>query len=107
MRLMVLSLALPLALILAPAAIAADVTLQGKVVCARCTLKKADAHECQNVVVVDEDGKDVEYYMARNSVAETFGEVCTSTIKATVTGAVSEKDGRKWITPSRIEPAKS
>ena len=107
MKLMAPALALSIAFAFVSATMAADVTLEGKVVCARCTLKKADAHECQNVLVVDEDGKDVEYYMARNEVAETFGEVCTSTIKATVTGAVSEKDGRKWITPSRIEPAKS
>lgn len=108
MRLMVPALALVLALAFTPATPAADVTLEGKVVCARCTLKKTDAKECQNVLVVpDKDGKDVEYYVARNDVSESFGEVCTSTIKVTVTGAVSEKAGRKWITASRIEPTKS
>lgn len=107
MRRIAPALALLLALVCAQAALAADVTLEGKIVCARCTLKKPDAHECQNVLLVpDADGKDVEYYVARNDVAEDFGEVCTSTIKATVTGSVSEEDGRRWITPSRIERPK-
>lgn len=84
------------------------VTLQGKVVCAKCTLKKDDAKECQNVLVVtDKDGKDVEYYITKNKVDEKFGEVCTDVRPATVTGTVSEKDGRKWITATKMERAKS
>jgi len=105
MRRIAPAVALLLALAFAGAAFAQEVTLEGKVVCARCTLKKPDAHECQNVLLVPDAaaGKDAEYYVASNDVAEDFGEVCTSTIKATVTGVVSEKDGRKWITPSRMD----
>ena len=94
-----------LALGLAAGAPAADeVTLEGKVACAKCTLKKPDAKECQNVLVVtDAAGKDVEYYVTKNDVDAKFGEVCMETPKATVTGVVSEKEGRKWITASRME----
>jgi hypothetical protein len=90
------------------AAAADEVTLEGKIACAKCTLKKADAKECQNVLLVkDADGKTAEYYITVNKTAEQFGEVCTNTTEAKVTGAVSEKDGRKWITASKVEASKS
>ncbi|HEY7509249.1 MAG TPA: DUF6370 family protein [Vicinamibacteria bacterium] len=81
-----------------------DVTLKGTIVCAKCTLKKADAKECQNVLLAkDADGKEVEYYMAKSEAADAVGEVCTGKKAVTVTGTVSEKDGRKWITASKVE----
>lgn len=101
----VVALAVGLTAVLAAAD---EVTLEGKIACAKCTLKKADAKECQNVLLVaDGDGKTAEYYIVVNEVAEEFGEVCTKTTKAKVTGAVSEKDGRKWITASKVETPKS
>jgi len=88
----------------APASAADEVTLKGTIVCAKCTLKKPDAKECQNVLLVPgPDGKKVEYYMASSKSADAVGEVCTETKEATVTGTVSEKDGRKWITASKVE----
>jgi hypothetical protein len=87
----------------APAAIA-DETFKGTLVCAQCGLKKPDAHECQDVLLV-EDGKGntAEYYITKNEVAEKSGEACTLKIPATVTGTVSQKDGKTWLTPSKIE----
>jgi len=98
-----------LAVGLAAVLVAADeVTLEGKIACAKCTLKKADAKECQNVLLVKQgDGKTTEYYIVVNEAAEEFGEVCTNTTEAKVTGTVSEKDGRKWITASKVETSKS
>jgi len=98
-----------LAVGLAAMLVAADeVTLEGKIACAKCTLKKADANECQNVLLVKEgDGKTAEYYIVVNEAAEKFGEVCTNTTEAKVTGTVSEKEGRKWITASKVEASKS
>ena len=82
----------------------ADEVYSGTLVCAKCALNKADAHECQDVLIVaDATGAKTEYYVTKNEVAEKSGEACTLEIKATVTGTVSEKDGRKWITPSKIE----
>lgn len=81
-----------------------EVTLKGTIVCAKCTLKKPDAKECQNVLLAPgTDGKDVEYYMARSKAADAVGEVCTEKKDVTVTGTVAEKDGRKWITASKVE----
>jgi hypothetical protein len=86
------------------AAWADEVTFSGTIVCAKCTLKKGDAKECQNVLLVPgADGKDVEYYLAKSKAADAVGEVCTGKKAVTVTGTVSEKDGRKWITASKVE----
>ena len=81
-----------------------EVTLKGTIVCAKCTLKKPDAKECQNVLLVPgADGKKVEYYLAPSKSADAVGEICMESKAATVTGTVSEKDGRKWITASKVE----
>jgi hypothetical protein len=104
-RLFILSAALlTVSLAASPLVAFADEALSGTLVCAKCALNKADAHECQDVLIVaDAKGAKTEYYVTKNEVAEKSGEACTLEIKATVTGTVSEKDGRKWITPSKIE----
>jgi hypothetical protein len=87
----------------APAA--ADEVFKGTLVCAQCELRKADAHECQDVLLV-EDGKGttLEYYITKNDVAVKSGEACTLRIPATVTGTVEKgKDGKTWLTPTKIE----
>lgn len=92
---------------LAVPAWAAEETLTGKIMCAMCTLKKADAKECQDVLVVtDAKGGTTEYYVEKNAVAKKAGDVCTGAVAATITGTVSEKDGRKWIAASKIEHTK-
>jgi hypothetical protein len=109
MRFVLLAVVVAVALAFGGAAMAADaVTLDGKVVCAKCQLKKADAKECQNVLVVkDKDGGDVQYYLARSEAADKFGMVCMKEKKVTVTGTVTEKDGRRWITATKIDEAAS
>jgi hypothetical protein len=92
---------------LAGIASAADTTLTGSIMCAKCTLKKADAKECQDVLVVkDAKGEAKEYYIAKNDVSEKFGHTCTGEKPATVTGAVAEKDGKTWITATKMEEKK-
>ena len=89
---------------MAASALAAEpVTVTGKVMCAKCTLKKADAKECQDVLVVkDAAGATAEYYLVKNAVQEKFGHVCTGEKPAVVTGTVSEKDGKTWVTATKI-----
>jgi hypothetical protein len=102
-----LALALALVVGLAGVATAADTTLSGSVMCAKCTLKKADAKECQDVLVVkDAKGQAKEYYITKNDVLEKFGHTCTGEKPATVTGAVAEKDGKTWITATKMEEKK-
>ncbi len=101
-----IALALVVGLAGTPAAVE-ETTLSGKIVCAKCTLKKADATECQDVLVVKGDGDTTaEYYLVKNEVSEKFGHACSGEKAATVTGTVSEKDGKKWIAATKIEEAK-
>jgi hypothetical protein len=83
---------------------AEEKTFEGTLVCAKCYLKKPDAKECQDVLLVPgKDGAKTEYYISKNEVAEKSGEACTLEIKARVTGSVAQKDGKTWLTPSKIQ----
>jgi hypothetical protein len=83
---------------------AADEVFEGTLVCAMCGLKKPDAKACQDVLLVPEaSGTKREYYITKNDVAQAAGEVCTREIKATITGTLSEREGKTWLTPSKIE----
>lgn len=90
--------------IVSPFAAAEEKRFEGTLVCAMCKLKKEDAKGCQDVLLVtDASGAKAEYYITKNEVAKKSGEACTQEIKAKVTGTVAEKDGKTWLTPSRIE----
>jgi hypothetical protein len=82
---------------------AKTVTVTGKIVCAKCSLKKEDAKECQNVIVADDSGKTVEYYLVKNKLAEDFGHVCKGEKNVVATGTLSEKDGKTWITATKMD----
>jgi hypothetical protein len=91
------------AVALAVPVFAADDTFKGELVCAKCYLKKPDAKECQDVLLVkDANAATAEYYITKNTVAQESGEACTQAIPAVVIGTVTEKDGRKWLTASKI-----
>lgn len=96
-----------IALIFAVALVApalADEIYKGTLLCAQCALHKPDAHECQDVLLVDNGkGEKTEYYITKNDVAQKSGEACTLEIPAVVTGTVEKKDGKLWLTPSKIE----
>jgi len=91
------------ALALTVPALKADDTFKGEMVCAKCYLKRPDAKECQDVLMVkDATGATAEFYITKNTVATEAGEACMEPVPATVTGSVSEKDGRKWLTATKI-----
>ena len=90
------------ALAVAMPAFADDATFKGELVCAKCYLNKPDAKECQDVLLVKDGGKTTEYYITKNKVSQESGEACTSAIPATVTGTVAAKDGKQWLTATKI-----
>lgn len=100
-----LGLAVMLVLGFAATTAAEEMTLNGTIMCAKCKLKKVDADKCQDVLVVTEGDQKTEYYLAKSAAANSAGHQCTTEMKATVTGDVTEKDGKKWITASKIVKA--
>jgi hypothetical protein len=82
---------------------AAPVTVEGKLVCAKCTLEEKGQDKCQSVLL----SGDQKFYLVKNDVAEKDGHVCKGEKAVKVTGAVTEKDGRKWIEATEIAESKS
>ncbi len=84
----------------APAA--KEVTLEGTIQCAKCSLKETKT--CTTAIVVKEGDKNVTYYFADKGNGESYHEnVCGGGKEAgTVTGKEFEKDGKMWITPTKV-----
>lgn len=78
-----------------------DVTLNGKITCAKCDLKTDK--ECATVIVVKASGKDVVYYLDENNGKTNHSEICKASKEGTVTGKVSEKGGKKYITVTKVD----
>ncbi len=79
---------------------AADtVTLTGTALCAKCALHESD--KCQTVLEVkNADGKVDRYYFTSKKDHDKFCKGKTE--NATGPGTVSEKDGKKFITPETV-----
>jgi hypothetical protein len=81
----------------------AAVTLKGTLLCAKCFLGQGD--KCQNVLKVKEGEKETLYYLTPNDLSnDEHGKVCKEPKDGvTVTGTVEDKDGKKWLTASKID----
>lgn len=96
-----------LAGLLAIPAFAADkeVTITGEGMCTKCSMH--ETKKCGTAIQTQEDGKTVTYYVAKNGVSDDFHEnICKKNEKVTATGTVSEENGKKILTASKIEEAK-
>ena len=83
-----------------------EVTLKGTILCAKCVLKETKT--CTTAIQVKEGDKVVTYYLDDKGHKEDYHEKVCGGDKAegSVTGVVVEKDGKKWIKPSKVEYAK-
>src|SRR5258708_1247270 len=82
-----------------------EVTIKGEGKCGKCALK--ETAKCQNVIQVEENGKTVNYYLAKNEVSTSFHEnLCKESKKVTATGTVKEVDGKKEFTATKLELVK-
>jgi hypothetical protein len=83
-----------------------SVTLKGKFECSKCELH--ETADCGNVLAVKDGAKEVKYYLVDNELSKgEHKSICAAPKDGvTVTGTVSEKDGKKWLTATRIEMPK-
>ena len=81
------------------------VTLTGMMVCGKCKLHITK--KCQNVLQVESNGTNINYFLTQNKVSTDFHpNICQNDgEKATVTGTVQEKQGKEILTPTKIEAA--
>jgi hypothetical protein len=84
-----------------------ETTITGNMVCGKCTLHETAS--CQNVVQVMDGTNTMNYYLNQNDVSKAAHDpICHGdTEKVTVTGMVKEKDGKKTMTPTKIDVVKS
>jgi hypothetical protein len=82
---------------------AKEVTLTGTMKCAKCSMHVAK--DCADVLDVKDGDKTTDYYIAKNDTSKgVHKHICTEDKdKVTVTGTVSEKDGKKTIEATKIE----
>ena len=78
-----------------------DVTLKGEVACAKCVLKKSD--NCVATVVVKTGDREEIYYFDKESQDKYGKECCSEKRMARITGTAVEKDGKRWITVTKVE----
>ncbi len=75
-------------------------TLKGSIVCTKCEL--GETADCGNAIQVKAGGKTVTYYFLDKGKAEKYHrKICSGPAKGSVTGVVSEKEGKKYVTPSK------
>jgi hypothetical protein len=98
---MLLGLAVALVLVVAIQADDKEKTLKGTITCAKCDLKKEA--KCATVISVKEGGKDVVYYFDADSHKTNHKTICQEAKKGSVTGTVSEKDGKHTVKVSKVE----
>src|SRR5438067_11305939 len=80
-----------------------EVKLTGTMVCGSCGLN--EAKKCANVLQVKEGTKTVNYWLDDKGNKEEYHEgVCGGgkVENVTVTGTVSDKEGKKWINPTKV-----
>lgn len=78
-----------------------EVTLNGKITCAKCELELTK--RCASVIVVKESDKEVVYYFDAASNKKYHAETCSQSREGEVVGTVSEVDGKKTIAVTRLK----
>jgi hypothetical protein len=101
---MLLGVAIVFALTLNVKAENKEVTITGSITCAKCDLKVAE--KCATVVkgkLKDTDKEDTVFYFDEKGNKDNHKTICQGAKAGKVTGTVSEKDGKKIITVTKVE----
>jgi len=82
-----------------------EVTVTGEITCAKCGLKVEGVTKCATVIKGKAKGSDKEevYYFDTDSSKKNHKAICTEAKKGTVTGTISEKDGKMIVTVKDVK----
>jgi len=80
-----------------------ETTITGTITCAKCDLKVEKS--CQTVIKGKAKGSDKEevYYFDTDSSKKNHKAICTEAKKGSVTGTISEKDGKIIVTVKDVK----
>lgn len=83
-----------------------ETTVTGTALCAKCALHQGD--KCETVVKATVDGKEVTYALTGKEAKAFHKNICSKADgeKVTVTGTVTEKDGKEMLHATKIEEVK-
>jgi Family of unknown function (DUF6370) len=76
-------------------------TLKGTITCAKCDLKESD--KCHTVIKVKDGDKEIVYWFDPTGSKKNHKAICTEAKPGSVTGTVSEKDGKHYVKVSKVE----
>jgi hypothetical protein len=89
-----------------------EVTIKGKMTCAKCdfdTVKAADPDlkkkpkDCMTVIITKKKDKDVVVYFDEASGKKFHKPICREAKDATVTGTITKKDGKRVIAATEVK----
>jgi hypothetical protein len=78
-----------------------EVTLKGKICCAKCELGVET--ECMTVVVTKKDNKDITVYFDKAADKKNHASICSDAKNGSVTGTVATKDKKAVITVKTLK----
>jgi hypothetical protein len=78
-----------------------EVTLKGKITCAKCDLGVTKS--CATVIVVKKDNKDVVYYFDKAGHKKNHSTICQAGMDGSVTGVVSKEGDKEIITVKEVK----
>ncbi len=85
------------------------VTLKGTLACGKCVLKLEGCKKCTNAIVIKskKTGKDVTVIFIDKGGKEPYhGKICTAKLPGSVTGVLSKKGDKYFITPKGEDAVK-
>jgi hypothetical protein len=76
-----------------------EVTLKGKITCAKCDLKVEGVTKCATVIVFKgKKGNEVVAYFDKDAHKKYHGDICTTPKQGSVTGTISRDRETKKVT---------
>lgn len=80
-----------------------EVTLKGKITCAKCELKVEGQKGCATVIVVKVKDKDVVYYFDKETHKKYHDVICKEGKEGSVVGKTSKMKDKNIVTVSKLE----